>query len=62
MSREAQGLIKYECIKCEKEFLAGFVDNLGGRPVCCPWCGDARIDWVAYSNRDTPPDWLDEMG
>ncbi len=64
MDWEPQGLVKYECYDCEKEFIVGLIDYEEQKPICCPFCNSINIDDVvlAEPNKDYSPQWLYEMG
>jgi DNA-directed RNA polymerase subunit RPC12/RpoP len=63
MSWEPQGLIKYECMACEKQFIVGLVDDKQAQtPVKCPFC-QGRTDWQTFCEpNEDYSDWLDDMG
>lgn len=57
-----QGLVKYQCGSCRKQFLVGAVDEAENKPNICPFCGDYYVeDWASTDTKE-PPDWLDAMG
>ena len=60
---EPQGLIKYECKSCERQFLIGLVDDKETQlPIKCPFC-QGRTDWVSFAEpNDEHYDQLNEMG
>ena len=62
MTREVQGLVKYDCRECEKEFLVGAKDEAQSPPKMCPFCGYDYIEDLSSTNPEEPPDWLEEMG
>lgn len=66
MSQEPQGLVKYECFMCSKQFIVGMVDEeqaqLQNRAIRCPFCGFAA-DSLAFIEPDSENyDELNEMG
>ena len=49
MSWEPQGLIKYECRECNKQFIVGLIDDKQTKPIHCPFCMSQRITDVVYA-------------
>jgi DNA-directed RNA polymerase subunit RPC12/RpoP len=63
MDWEPQGLAKYLCLGCYKEFIVGLIDEQKKCPICCPFCQSKQIENMVYAepNQDYSK-WLDDMG
>lgn len=56
--------VKYECMDCGKEFIVGEKLLEGcppGFPVC-PYCGQAYVEWIAWTEDEQLRDLGSEMG
>ena len=63
MSWEPQGLIKYECRDCNKQFIVGLIDHQTAKPQRCSFCGSERIEGTAAVDPDEKLfPWLWSMG
>ena len=63
MGWEPQGLVKYQCNNCDKQFIVGLVDDRATKPNRCPFCGSGSIEDVSFVEPDEDNyDWLFEMG
>lgn len=63
MSWVSQGLAKYECCECTKQFLVGLIDVKEQEPICCPFCKGSFVECTVHAepNQDYSQ-WLDDMG
>lgn len=58
-----QGLVKYQCFECDKQFIVGAMDEKEKKPICCPYCQSETIDDMVNVEPDQDySKWLEEMG